>query len=71
MRIKEKEVRCGEFIWFAVGSILTVAGFFVTLSFIRKYGNKTYKKLLNTEEIDFDNMGPEIVPFNEKIKEEK
>lgn len=71
MKEKKKKDRCGKFIWFAVGSALTVAGFLVIPPLIKKYGNKTYKKSLNTEEIDFDDMGPEIVPFDEDEKEKE
>ena len=35
----------------------------------QKYGNKDYKVSLKREVIDFDNMGPEIVP-NEATEEE-
>lgn len=38
---------------------------------IKKYGNKVYKKSLDTDDIDFDDMGPEIVPFEEETKEEE
>lgn len=44
-----------------VGAALTVIGFIMIPSRIDKYGNKLYKASLKTEEIDFDNMGPEIV----------
>lgn len=37
----------------------------------QKYGNKVYKKSLYTDDIDFDDMGPEIVPFEEETKEEE
>ena len=68
--IKKKD-RCGKMIWFVVGSVLTVVGFIVIPPLIKKYGNKVYKKSLSTEEIVFDDMGPEIVPFNEETKEEE
>ncbi len=60
---QEKGNRCGKVIWFVVGSTLTVVGFSLMLPLIKKYENKAYKKSLDTEVIDFDNMGPEIVPF--------
>lgn len=69
MNDKKKKDRCGKLVWFAVGSALTVAGFLIIPPLIKKYGNKAYKKSLSTEEIDFDDMGPEIVPFNEETKE--
>lgn len=68
MKEEKKKDRYGKFIWFVVGSALTFAGFLIIPPLIKKYGNKTYKKSLSTEEIDFDDMGPEIVPFGEEIK---
>jgi hypothetical protein len=67
--IKNKKDRYSKVIWFIVGSALTVAGFIIIPPLIKKYGDKVYKKSLNTEDIDFDNMGPEIVPFNDDTKE--
>ncbi len=57
--------------WFVIGSVLTVAGFIFIPPLIQKYGNKAYKKSLKNDEIDFDGMGPEIVPFSEETKEEE
>lgn len=45
-----------------VGIALTVVGFIIIPPIIDKYGNKIYKASLKNEEIDFDNMGPEIIP---------
>lgn len=56
---------CRKVTWFIVSSVLTVAGFIVIPPLIKKYGDKFYKKSLNAEELDFDDMGPEIVPFND------
>lgn len=68
--IKKKD-RGGKMKWFVIGSVLTVAGFIIIPPLIKKYGNKVYKKLLNTEDIDFDDMGPEIVPFEKENEEEE
>lgn len=48
---------------------LTVIGFLVIPPLMKKYGNKIYKSSLKKDEIDFDNMGPEIVK-KEDSKEE-
>ena len=69
MKEEKKIDRCGKFLWFAVGSALTVAGFLVIPPLIKKYVNKTYKKSLSTDDIDFDDMGPEIVPVEDATKE--
>lgn len=68
---RKKDSRCGKAVWFVAGSVLTVVGFVVIPSLIKKYGNKAYKKSLDAEDIDFDNMGPEIVPFEDETKEEE
>ena len=55
----------------AGGIVLTaVGGFIVIPRLLDKYANKAYKFSLKKEEIDFDNMGPEIVPSKEKEDEE-
>ncbi len=69
MKEEKKKDRCGKFLWFAVGSALTVTGFLVIPLLIKKYVNKTYKKSLSTDDIDFDDMGPEIIPVEDETKE--
>ena len=54
----------------AGGIVLTAVGFIVIPRLLDKYANKAYKFSLKKEEIDFDNMGPEIVPSKEKEDEE-
>lgn len=54
----------------AGGIVLTAVGFIVIPCLLDKYANKAYKFSLKKEEIDFDNMGPEIVPSKEKEDEE-
>jgi hypothetical protein len=56
--IKQKERRI--FI-VTVGFLLTVIGFLIIPDLIKKYSNKRYKRTIKSEEIDFDNMGPEII----------
>lgn len=67
----KKNDRCRKTKWFVIGSALTLVGFIIVPPFIKKYGNKVYKKSLDTDDIDFDDMGPEIVPFEEETKEEE
>lgn len=71
MKTKEKNHRFGKLVRFVVGSALIVAGFLVIPLLIQKYGNKAYKKSLNTGDIDFDEMEPEIVPLENETKENK
>ena len=54
----------------AGGIVLTAVGFIVIPRLLDKYANKAYKFSLKKEEIDFDNMGPEIGPSKEKEDEE-
>ena len=68
--IKKKD-RYSKVAWVVAGSALTVAGFIFIPPLIQKYGNKAYKKSLKNDEIDFNEMGPEIVPFNEETKVEE
>ncbi len=62
---KQKKVKL-----IAGGIVLTVIGFAVIPPLLDKYANKAYKFSLKKEEIDFDNMGPEIVPSKDKEDEE-
>lgn len=55
--------------WWIIGSIvLTAIGFVVIPKLIKKYGDKLYKSSLKDGEIDFDEMGPEIVKKNTEEK---
>lgn len=57
-------------IWFVVGGTLTVAGTVLIQPIIKKFGNQVYRRFLNNDEINFDNMGPQILPFTNKEKED-
>lgn len=70
MKEKKKE-RCGKVACLVVGGVLTIAGFIIIPPLIKKYGDKVYKKSLKTENLDFDDMGPEILLFNDETKEEE
>ena len=68
---EKKNGRCMKVGLVVAGAALTVAGFVVIPPLVKKYSNKVYKKSLNTEDIDFDNMGPEIVPNKDTKGEEE
>ena len=68
---QKRDSRFGKVAWFVASSALIVVGFVVISPLIKKYGVKAYKKSLDAENIDFDNMGPEIMPFEGETKEEK
>ena len=58
-------------IWWVLGFIaLAAVGFFVIPPLMKKYSNKLYKKSLKKDEIDFDNLGPEIVKKEDAQKED-
>ncbi len=45
-----------------IGLISTfIAGYYLMLLIIKKYSNKIYRNDFNEDEIDFDDLGPEIV----------
>lgn len=69
METSKKKNIGGTMLLVAAGTALTVAGFIFIPPLIEKYGNKAYKASLKREVIDFDNMGPEIVP-QESTEEE-
>lgn len=69
--MKKEKKRCSvsNFLIFAGGAALTVAGFIIIPQLLEKYSNKMYKSSLKKEKIDFDSMGPEIV-MHDKIEGE-
>ena len=69
MENRKKRNIGGTIFLVAAGASLTVVGFMFIPPLIQKYGNKAYKASLKREVIDFDNMGPEIVP-NDTTEEE-
>ena len=62
MEKRKKKNIGGTILLVAAVAALTVAGFIAIPPLIQKYCNKAYKESLKREVIDFDNMGPEIVP---------
>ena len=68
---KEKKKSKGKKVLMIAGGIaLTAVGFIAITPLLDKYANKAYKSSLKNEEIDFDDMGPEIIPLKEKEEEE-
>lgn len=68
MEKKEKKSQLGLIIG---GAVLTAASLIIIPPIIEKYSSKLYKESLKKEPIDFDNLGPEIVPTEEKVEEEE
>ncbi len=68
MKKEEKKSKLGIIIG---GVALTAAGLIIIPPIIAKYSNKMYKSSLKNNPIDFDNLGPEIVPTEEKKEGEK
>ena len=59
-----------KIIMVAGGVTLTVAGFILIPPLIEALGNKLYKASSTKEKIDFANLGPEIIPKEERpVKE--
>ena len=60
----------GKTLCWVLGAIaITVVGIIVIPPLLKKYGVKLYKSYAKKEEIDFDNLGPEIVK-KDKTEEE-
>ena len=57
----KKKSRVQKILLFVALVTFTVAGFMVIPSLIDRYANKLYKASLKRDEIDWDNMGPEII----------
>lgn len=69
MKEKKKMGTLEKFLIVVGGVALTAVGFAVIPPLVEQYSNKLYKATLKTDEIDFDNMGPEIVP--KEVNEEE
>lgn len=63
----KKAVR--KILLFVGGTALAVVGFVVIPPLMKNYGRKFYKTSLKNENIDFDNMGPEIAEKETKEEE--
>lgn len=68
MKKQNTNDHCFEIGLLVAGAALTVASIVVIPPLIKKYGDKRYKKSLSKEDIDYDNLGPEIIP-NEASEE--
>ena len=64
---KEKSNKCKLALIVVGGVALTVAGFIIIPPIIKKYSKKLYKKSLKIEDIKFEDMGPEIIPFEKGV----
>lgn len=53
---------------FIGSTALTAAGLIVIPPLIDKYANKIYKASKSKDDIDIDEMGPEIVPYDKEDK---
>ena len=52
--------------WRIIGVLAAVAvSFLVIVPLVQKFSDKLYKKCERKKEIDFDNLGPEVVRKNE------
>ena len=58
----KKKSNVKKILMYVAGAAFVVAGFIVIPPLIDKYANKVYKVSLKKREIDFDDMGPEIIP---------
>ena len=57
----KKESTTKKILMFLGATTLMVVGFFVIPPLIDKCAKKVYKTSLKNEEIDFDDMGPDII----------
>ena len=62
----EENKKGGKIKQLVLQGALLIGGFIIVPWILKYYMNKEYKKSLNTSEIDFDNMGPEIITFSKE-----
>ena len=67
---KEKRSKVSTALVITGTAALTIAGVIIVPPLLRKYSNRLYKSFTKNEEIDFDNLGPEIVRKEEQGTEE-
>lgn len=63
--------KCKKALLVVGGVALTAVGFIVIPPLLEKHSAKMYKSSLKQDEIDFDNLGPEIVPIKKSEEEEE
>ena len=56
--------------WIIGITAVTMVGLLVIPPLMKKYGNKLYKASLKKDDIDFENLGPEIIK-KEDLEEKK
>ena len=60
-----------KYCWFIGIIVVVLIGVFVIPPIVKRLSNLLYKSSLDKDEIDFDNLGPEIVKKNEGKKEDE
>ena len=54
-------------VYWVIGVVaVTAIGFLIIPPLMKKYSNKIYKSSLKNDDIDYDNLGPEIVKKENK-----
>lgn len=55
-------MKANKILWRIIGlTTITVVGLIIIPPLMKQYGNKLYKKSIEYDKFDFDNLGPEIV----------
>ena len=67
----EENKKGGKIKQLVLQGALLIGGLIIVPWILKYFVNKGYKKSLNTAEIDFDNLGPEIIPFSKEKKEDE
>lgn len=63
-------MKSGKIVWRIIGVLAAVAvSFLVIFPLVQKLSDKLYKKCEQKKEIDFDNLGPEVVRKDEYEEE--
>lgn len=61
MAVSKKHKKVSKTILIAGGVLLTALGFMIIPSLLKKCSNSLYKKTIKNEDIDFEDMEPEII----------
>ncbi|HUM85601.1 MAG TPA: hypothetical protein PLN48_17860 [Lachnospiraceae bacterium] len=68
--MEEKKRKNSKIWWFIAGAAVMAAGFLMIPPLLRKFTNKIAKHSCSAADIDFDDLGPEIV-HNDEAKEKE
>lgn len=61
----------GKTVYWIIGfATMTILGFLIIPPLMKKISNKLYKSSLKKDEIDFEDMGPEIVKIDNAKKDD-